>query len=92
MRARLAVLSMCHTRAGLTRYRESPFVTGPPHLRFYAGAPLVASNGYRLGSMCEAVHMLQACPSASSSRGRGGCTCYHAGLASSSSSSPRLAW
>ena len=37
------------------RARDHPAVISPqpgqPPLRFYAGAPLVASNGYRLGSL-----------------------------------------
>ncbi len=34
------------------RTRANPLVTGAPHLRFYAGAPLQARGGQRLGSLC----------------------------------------
>nr|WP_084051151.1 GAF domain-containing protein [Deinococcus hopiensis] len=33
------------------RFRENPFVTGDPHIRFYAGAPLKV-GGVRVGSLC----------------------------------------
>jgi PAS domain S-box-containing protein len=36
------------------RFADNPFVTSAPRLRFYAGAPLTAPNGHRIGTLCIA--------------------------------------
>lgn len=42
------------------RFSDNPLVTGDPHVKFYAGAPLILGDNIRIGTLCVIDHQPRA--------------------------------
>ena len=42
------------------RFSGNPLVTAQPHIRFYAGAPLLGPDGHKIGTFCLIDHLARA--------------------------------
>lgn len=45
------VMEVCNAEAD-GRFADNPLVSGDPHIRFYAGMPLIAADGHHMGTLC----------------------------------------
>ncbi|MBU8546839.1 MULTISPECIES: EAL domain-containing protein [Roseomonadaceae] len=48
------------------RFANNPLVIGPPHVRFYAGAPIIDRAGHALGTLCVLDNLPRQMPEAAS--------------------------
>lgn len=46
-----SMLEICDARLD-PHFADNPLVTGPPHIRYYAGSPLITRSAHRIGSLC----------------------------------------
>ncbi|PVY70058.1 PAS domain S-box-containing protein [Tamilnaduibacter salinus] len=46
-----SILEVCDTQED-DRFADNPLVTGPPRIRYYAGAPLLGQSGHAYGTLC----------------------------------------